>query len=68
MVLGDLGAEVIAVHQPGGAQSASRLEATRATGGDATDEPFPALRGGPSDTLGRNKRSVGINLKDARWL
>ena len=50
------------------AQSASRLEATRATGGDATDEPFPALRGGPSDTLGRNKRSVGINLKDARGL
>jgi crotonobetainyl-CoA:carnitine CoA-transferase CaiB-like acyl-CoA transferase len=66
MVLGDLGADVIAVHQPPATQSASRLEATRATGGDATDEPFPALRGGPSDTLGRNKRSIGINLKDPR--
>ena len=68
MILGDLGADVIAVHQPAATRSASRLEARRATGGDATDEPFPALRGGPSDTLGRNKRSVGINLKDPRGL
>jgi len=68
MVLGDLGAEVIAVHQPDSARSAARLEALRATGGEATDEPFPALRGGPSDTLGRNKRSIGINLKDTRGL
>jgi alpha-methylacyl-CoA racemase len=66
MVLGDLGADVIAVHQPAAARSASRLEATQATGGGATDEPFPALRGGPSDTLGRNKRSIGINLRDTR--
>jgi len=68
MVLGDLGAEVIAVHQPDSARSAARLEALRATGGEATDEPFPALRGGPSDSLGRNKRSIGINLKDTRGL
>jgi alpha-methylacyl-CoA racemase len=68
MVLGDLGADVIAVHPPAAAVGASRAEATRATGGAATDEAFPALRGGLSDTLGRNKRSIGLNLKDVRGL
>ena len=66
MVLGDLGADVIAVHSPVAAGGAGRLEADRATGGSASDEAFPALRGGRSDTLGRNKRSIGINLKNPR--
>jgi crotonobetainyl-CoA:carnitine CoA-transferase CaiB-like acyl-CoA transferase len=60
MVLGDLGADVIAIHDPG-PPSGRRTEA--AAGAPAP----PPVAGGETawNALRRNKRSIGLNLKDS---
>lgn len=59
MILGDLGADVIAIHDP---RPTAGRRADAAAG--AADRPQMAWRHGPGDALGRNKRSLGLNLKD----
>ncbi|MCY4653027.1 MAG: CaiB/BaiF CoA-transferase family protein [Dehalococcoidia bacterium] len=56
MVLGDLGAEVIRVEEPGG----GRMARERASGGDQDR----AIRNAAFNALNRNKRSIALNLKD----
>ncbi len=56
MVLGDLGADVIRVEEPGGGRMARER-----TGG--TDES-EARRAAAFNALNRNKRSIALNLKD----
>ena len=59
MILGDLGADVIRVYHPGGV-SGRRAESA----GDAA--PMLEIAGGnsPHNALLRNKRSLGLDLKD----
>lgn len=59
MILGDLGADVIAIHDPR-PRGGRRAEQA----GAAPPRPRPAWRDSPHDALGRNKRSVGLDLKD----
>ena len=64
MVLGDLGADVISIHDPrpvGGrrAEQAQSLE-------DASTRLYAALEDSPALATRRNKRSLGLNLKDPR--
>ena len=58
MVLGDLGADVLRVEQPGG----GRLSQTRPASSFASD-PAEEGRRAAFDALGRNKRSIALNLK-----
>lgn len=57
MVLGDLGADVIRVEEPGGGRMA------RERAGDSSDEAAVRRRAA-FNALNRNKRSVALNLKD----
>ncbi|MEZ5100222.1 MAG: CaiB/BaiF CoA-transferase family protein [Thermoleophilia bacterium] len=59
MILGDLGADVIQIHDPR-PPTGRRAEQQ----GAAPDRPPLAWRGGLHDGLARNKRSLGLNLKD----
>ena len=59
MILGDLGADVVVVHDPRPA-GGRRAEAA----GAAVERPQMAWRGTAHDALGRNKRSIGLDLKD----
>ena len=56
MVLGDLGADVIRVEEPGGGRMARERSAN-------TDEA-KAKRNAAFNALNRNKRSIALNLKD----
>ena len=56
MVLGDLGADVIRVEEPGG----GRMARERSTGVDED----AAKRNAAFNALNRNKRSIALNLKD----
>ena len=56
MVLGDLGAEVIRVEEPGG----GRMARERGAGADED----AAKRNAAFNALNRNKRSIALNLKD----
>ena len=57
MVLGDLGADVIRVEEPGG----GRMARERASNVDESE----ARRSAAFNALNRNKRSIALNLKDA---
>lgn len=57
MVLGDLGAEVIRVEEPGGGRMA------RERAGESSDEAAVRRRAA-FNALNRNKRSIALNLKD----
>jgi crotonobetainyl-CoA:carnitine CoA-transferase CaiB-like acyl-CoA transferase len=59
MILGDLGADVIAIHDP---RPVSGRRDEAAAG--AVDRPQPAWRHSTHDALARNKRSLGLDLKD----
>ncbi len=58
MILGDLGADIIKVEEPG-PPSGRRAEQAGAAG----KLPRPSTGIGPYNALGRNKRSIGLNLK-----
>lgn len=57
MILGDLGADIIRVDEPG---PPSGRRAQQAGGGDVK---APRPSGSPTNALARNKRSIGLNLK-----
>ncbi len=61
MILGDLGADVIRIHNPA-PPDGRRAEQM----GAAPDRPPIEWRGTEHDALDRNKRSIGLNLKDVR--
>ena len=59
MILGDLGADVIKIEEPGPPTGRRAEQAGKAgTGG-----PGAALSGSPFNALNRNKKSIGLNLK-----
>ena len=58
MALGDLGADVIRVEEPGG----GRMARERSAGVDERE----ASRSAAFNALNRNKRSIALNLKDAK--
>jgi crotonobetainyl-CoA:carnitine CoA-transferase CaiB-like acyl-CoA transferase len=58
MILGDLGADIIKVEEPG-PPTGRRAEQASATG--TAQRPATGL--GPYNALGRNKKSIGLNLK-----
>jgi alpha-methylacyl-CoA racemase len=57
MILGDLGADIIRVDEPG---PPSGRRAQQAGGGDVK---APRASSSPTNALARNKRSIGLNLK-----
>ncbi len=59
MILGDLGADIIKVEDPG-APTGRRAEQGGATGKVRRVEGFGSV---PTNALARNKKSIGINLK-----
>ncbi|MGH7931527.1 MAG: CaiB/BaiF CoA transferase family protein [Candidatus Binataceae bacterium] len=59
MILGDLGADIIKVEEPG-PPTGRRAEQAGAAG--EVRMP-PGFRASPTNALGRNKRSIGLNLK-----
>ena len=61
MVLGDLGAEIIRVEEPGG----GRMARARASESESHDGEAAARRRAAFSALNRNKRSVALNLKNA---
>jgi crotonobetainyl-CoA:carnitine CoA-transferase CaiB-like acyl-CoA transferase len=61
MILGDLGAEVLKVEEPG-VPTGRRAEQAKATGGEPR-APGGGFSGSPFNSLGRNKRSIALNLK-----
>jgi crotonobetainyl-CoA:carnitine CoA-transferase CaiB-like acyl-CoA transferase len=61
MILGDLGAEVIKVEEPG-PPTGRRAQQAGAAG---VQGPAVAFGGSPYNALNRNKKSIGLNLKSA---
>jgi crotonobetainyl-CoA:carnitine CoA-transferase CaiB-like acyl-CoA transferase len=59
MILGDLGAEVIKIEEPGPPTGRRAQQA----GGAGAQMPGGGFGGSPFNALNRNKKSVGINLK-----
>ena len=59
MILADLGAEVIKIEEPG-PPTGRRAEQAGAAG---TQGPVNSFSSSPYNALGRNKKSIGINLK-----
>src|SRR5580692_7814493 len=59
MILGDLGADIIKVEEPG-APTRRRAEQAGATGKVKRVVGFGAV---PTNALARNKKSIGLNLK-----
>jgi crotonobetainyl-CoA:carnitine CoA-transferase CaiB-like acyl-CoA transferase len=59
MILGDLGADIIKVEEPG-APTGRRAEQAGATGKVTRVEGFGSV---PTNALARNKKSIGLNLK-----
>ena len=59
MILGDLGADVIKIEEPGPPTGRRAEQAGKA----GTDGPGPAFSGSPFNALNRNKKSIGLNLK-----
>lgn len=57
MLLGDLGADVLLIEEVGGGSS-------RRAGMGARPDPEAAARTAAYNALGRNKRSIGLNLKN----
>ena len=58
MILGDLGADIIKVQEPG-PPTGRRAEQA----GQATEMPHTMEPDSPYNALNRNKRSIGLNLK-----
>ncbi len=61
MILGDLGAEVIKVEEPGPPTGRRAEQAGRA----GSQMPTAGFGGSPFNALNRNKKSIGLNLKSA---
>jgi crotonobetainyl-CoA:carnitine CoA-transferase CaiB-like acyl-CoA transferase len=59
MILGDLGADVIKIEEPG-PPSGRRAEQAGKAG---TEGPGASFSGSPFNALNRNKKSIGLNLK-----
>jgi crotonobetainyl-CoA:carnitine CoA-transferase CaiB-like acyl-CoA transferase len=59
MILGDLGAEVIKIEEPGPPTGRRAEQAGKAN----TEAPGRDFSGSPFNALNRNKKSIGINLK-----
>jgi crotonobetainyl-CoA:carnitine CoA-transferase CaiB-like acyl-CoA transferase len=59
MILGDLGAEVIKIEEPGPPSGRRAQQA----GGAAVQMPGGGFGASPFNALNRNKKSIGINLK-----
>jgi crotonobetainyl-CoA:carnitine CoA-transferase CaiB-like acyl-CoA transferase len=59
MILGDLGAEIIKIEEPG-APTGRRAQQAGAAG---TGGPAGGFGGSPHNALMRNKKSIGLNLK-----
>ena len=59
MILGDLGADIIKIEEPG-APTGRRAEQAGKAG---TQGPGAGFSGSPFNALNRNKRSIGLNLK-----
>ena len=59
MILGDLGADIIKVEEPGAPTGRRAEQAGKAR----TQAPGAAFSGSPFNALNRNKRSIGIDLK-----
>ncbi len=59
MILGDLGAEIIKIEEPG-PPTGRRAQQAGAAG---TQGPATAFSGSPYNALNRNKKSIGLNLK-----
>jgi alpha-methylacyl-CoA racemase len=59
MILGDLGAEVIKVEEPGPPTGRRAQQAGRA----GAQMPVTGFGGSPFNALNRNKKSIGLNLK-----
>jgi crotonobetainyl-CoA:carnitine CoA-transferase CaiB-like acyl-CoA transferase len=60
MLLGDLGADVLLIEEAGAGA------ARRQSGARMPDDPTARGRAAAFNALGRNKRSLGLNLKDER--
>jgi crotonobetainyl-CoA:carnitine CoA-transferase CaiB-like acyl-CoA transferase len=59
MILGDLGADVIRIEEPGPPTGRRAEQAGKA----GTEGPGAAFSGSPFNALNRNKKSIGLNLK-----
>ena len=59
MILGDLGADVIKIEEPGPPTGRRAEQAGKAR----TEGPGAAFSGSPFNALNRNKKSIGLNLK-----
>ncbi len=60
MILGDLGADVIKIEEPG---PPTGRRAEQAGGASVRGPGQGGFQGSPFNALGRNKRSIGLNLK-----
>jgi crotonobetainyl-CoA:carnitine CoA-transferase CaiB-like acyl-CoA transferase len=59
MILGDLGADVVKIEEPGPPTGRRAEQAGKA----GTEGPGAAFSGSPFNALNRNKKSIGLNLK-----
>src|ERR1700688_814407 len=59
MILGDLGAEVVKIEEPGPPSGRRAQQA----GGAAVQMPGGGFTGSPFNALNRNKKSIALNLK-----
>ncbi len=59
MILGDLGADIIKIEEPGPPTGRRAQQAGKA----GTQGPAGAFSGSPFNALNRNKKSIGLNLK-----